>query len=137
MKKQVIFSFFAVILMVAVDQITKLMLIEKNYSLLLFNLRYVENTGAAFGLFKDANPLLILINLAVVFLILNYIMRIKHRLGMVGFLFILAGALSNLMDRIIHGYVIDFIDFIIWPVFNLADVYIVAGIFLLIIFVKH
>ena len=59
--------------------------------------------------------------------------RKLHKLDLVAFSLILGGALGNLIDRLRFGYVIDFLDFRIWPVFNIADSAITIGIILLII----
>lgn len=91
---------------------------------------HVINPGAAFGLFPDQGSLFAVIAVIVVVAILvyyrylpahNWLVRLSLGLQ-------LGGALGNLADRLQHGYVIDFIDFKIWPVFNLADVAIVTGV---------
>jgi len=94
-----------------------------------FHLHYVENTGAAFGMFQNGNRLLILVMLAVIAYIL-YSWREICSYGKVvqwGAVFILAGAFGNLYDRITLGFVVDFLDFRVWPVFNVADSFITIG----------
>ena len=91
-----------------------------------FSFTYLENTGTSFGLFKNNNLLFVFITLIVIGLILyNYK---KEKNFQLGFDFILAGAFGNLVNRLVYGYVVDFIDFKIWPVFNLADTFIVVGV---------
>ncbi|MDD2751681.1 MAG: signal peptidase II [Candidatus Omnitrophica bacterium] len=99
-----------------------------------FYLTLVHNRGAAFGILKGQVFLFILAALiAVVLIYLN----LKNKKQENSFLFnfalglILAGGLGNLIDRIFFGYVIDFLDFRIWPVFNLADSAITVGAILL------
>ena len=99
----------------------------------IFHLTLVKNRGAAFGLLPGYFPLLLIISLFTIFLILffHFTKKIKGRLAEVSFGLILGGALGNLLDRLIHGAVIDFLDFRIWPVFNLADSAITIGVILL------
>ena len=99
----------------------------------VFHITLLHNTGIAFGLFKDQGSVFIIIPLmAVVLLVFNiYYYRqnneVINRTYIVSFSLILGGALGNLMDRIVYGHVIDFIDFRIWPVFNIADSAITIG----------
>ena len=93
----------------------------------------VHNTGIAFGLFKDQGVVFIIIPvIAIILLAYNiYYYRQNNeklsRLYIVAFSMILGGAIGNLIDRIYCGYVIDFIDFRVWPVFNIADSAITIG----------
>ena len=100
---------------------------------------YVVNTGAAFGLFPEQGGLFAIIALIVVVAILlyyrylpTYNLLVRVSLGLQ-----LGGALGNLVDRIRYGHVIDFIDLKIWPVFNLADVWIVTGVGILAYFLMQ
>ncbi|MCL5677274.1 MAG: signal peptidase II [Firmicutes bacterium] len=93
-------------------------------------LTHVRNPGAAFGLLANQTGLFIVITLAVVALILYYARQVKGAspwmhiaLGLQ-----LGGAMGNLVDRLRFGRVTDFLDFRVWPVFNLADSAIVAGV---------
>ena len=93
----------------------------------------VNNTGIAFGFFKDQGIVFIIIPvIAVILLIFNvYYYRQNNeplsRSYLVAFSLILGGAIGNLIDRIAYGHVIDFIDLRIWPVFNIADSAITIG----------
>ena len=96
-------------------------------------LNYVENTGRAFGLFQNGNAVLIVVMLAVIGYII-YSWKDILRYGawaQWGGVLILTGALGNLYDRLILGFVVDFIDLRVWPVFNAADSFITIGAVLL------
>ncbi len=94
-----------------------------------FRLTYVENTGAAFGSFKNGNLYLALISVAVLFMMFKWKAEVEKlgRCASVGFIFIVAGALGNMYDRLALGFVVDYFDFIVWPVFNVADSFICIG----------
>lgn len=94
-----------------------------------FHLRYVENTGAAFGSFQGANGLLIVVMLVIIGYIIHSWKDLcaQGKLVKWGSVLILAGAFGNLYDRITLGYVVDFLDFLVWPVFNVADSAITIG----------
>lgn len=99
----------------------------------IFHLTLVLNTGAAFGLFKHFTFFFIAMSLFVIALICFYAFRFRQKdmivSGALGL--ILGGAAGNLIDRLLFGYVIDFLDFRIWPVFNIADSCITIGAILL------
>jgi len=101
----------------------------------IFHLTLVLNTGAAFGLLKNKNQFFIISSLIVIALIVAYVFFGKCRdLVMLSALgLILGGAIGNLTDRLLFGYIIDFLDFRVWPVFNIADSAITAGSLLLIL----
>lgn len=93
-----------------------------------FHLSYVENTGTAFGLFTGANAFFIAFTLAVLcYLAWNWRQLAEQLGGQATLALIAAGALGNLYDRVFIGRVIDFLDFRIWPVFNIADSCICVG----------
>lgn len=104
----------------------------------LLNLTHVSNAGAAFGLFSDSpspwkTAILILISVALLVAVLSFAWRsrrLQWEAG-VGLALILGGALSNLLDRIRLGCVVDFLDLYFrgyhWYTFNLADSAIVVG----------
>ncbi len=98
----------------------------------IVHMTLVHNTGIAFGMFKNQGIVFIIIpTIAVVLLTFNiYYYRDHHQLSrmyIVAFSLILGGTIGNLIDRIYLGYVIDFIDLKVWPVFNIADSAITVG----------
>ena len=124
------------LIIVAADQLIKLVINNKficGQSLPviknIFHLTYVKNTGAAFGIFQNQNMFFIISTLVIIVIMLIYINKINKKsiwfklaAGL-----ILGGAVANLIDRIRVGCVIDYLDFRIWPVFNLADSSVVIG----------
>lgn len=99
----------------------------------VFTIHYVTNTGAAFGLFQNGSLVFAVVAVAVSAVIVVYYRYlpegqwlVRLSLGLQ-----LAGALGNLVDRVRVGHVIDYLDFHVWPVFNLADASIVCGVALL------
>jgi len=135
-KKKSLALFYLVFLaaLVIADQLTKFL--AKNYlpeSLPvignIFQLTFVKNFGIAFGLLQGINSYMIWIYIIVLGLIIYFHDKFpKDRFSKTMIFFLIAGLLGNLIDRIAFGYVIDFFDFRIWPVFNLADVYLNIGI---------
>ncbi|RDV29316.1 lipoprotein signal peptidase [Alteromonas aestuariivivens] len=109
----------------------------------LFNLTYVHNYGAAFSFLHDADGwqrwFFSIIAFAISGLILWWLKGTNREQTLlpVAFNFILGGALGNVYDRLVHGYVIDFLDFYVgnwhWPAFNLADSAIFIGAALLLV----
>ena len=105
-----------------------------------FYITYVRNTGAAWSIFSDKTWLIIIISLVIIGIVVFYIYKNKPKMKLekIGYSLILGGAVGNFLDRIIYGYVVDFLDFYIfgynYPIFNLADTFIVVGIFLLVIY---
>lgn len=103
-----------------------------------FSLTYVKNTGVAFSML-EGNILFILLMSVIVVGVLVYFAKSKGngRLEKICYSMILGGALGNFLDRIFYGYVIDFFDFTLFgfkmAIFNVADVEIVCGVFLLIV----
>ena len=101
----------------------------------LLHLTYVQNTGAAFGLFRGHPGIFVCFSLVVAIWLIVELLKSPRRAGMltVGLVLILSGAVGNLLDRWRFGYVVDFIDVRVWPVFNLADSMITCGVALLIL----
>lgn len=103
-----------------------------------FSLTYVLNDGAAFSLFASRTYLLILIALICLFFIICELKNnLDDRVLSIGYSLVLAGLLGNFIDRLIDGYIIDYLSFKIlgysYPIFNLADILIVVGIVIVII----
>lgn len=98
----------------------------------VFCLTLIHNRGAAFGILQDQKLFFIAASVLAVVIIYFALKKNKHSFSLKLFLsLIIAGALGNLIDRLVFGYVIDFLDFRIWPVFNLADSAITIGAILL------
>ena len=101
----------------------------------VFHLTLVHNTGIAFGLFNGGSRGLlaaICIGIGILFF-LAFKMRNEPLVFRLSLGFILGGAIGNLIDRMTQGAVIDFLDFRVWPVFNMADSFITVGVFILIL----
>ncbi|MFH1752729.1 MAG: signal peptidase II [Candidatus Omnitrophota bacterium] len=101
----------------------------------IFHITLVYNRGAAFGMLKDQPLLFIIIGSAAAVAMLFFMPRVleKGLLTKLSFALVLGGVLGNLIDRMISGHVIDFIDLRVWPVFNIADSAITVGIALIVI----
>jgi len=102
----------------------------------ILHLTLVHNTGAAFGIFKNQTFVFIIISLiALPAIYFNFKAKAagqgQDKLTRLALLLVISGAIGNLIDRIAWGYVIDFIDLRIWPVFNAADSAITIGAVLL------
>ncbi|MEG0994833.1 MAG: signal peptidase II [Bacilli bacterium] len=102
-----------------------------------FSLRFVKNYGAAWGIFQDKTFFLTIISGLTLILINKYLLNEKrfNKISIISYGLLIGGILGNFFDRIVHGFVIDYLDFTIFkydfPVFNLADMAIVIGIILM------
>ncbi len=100
----------------------------------VFHLTYVQNIGAAFGLFKGQQWLFLVCSLLVSGWIIRELVQPRKlpALTAAAYALVLGGAFGNLIDRVRLGYVIDFLDFRVWPVFNVGDSAITIGVTFLI-----
>lgn len=104
-----------------------------------FQLQYVQNTGGAWGILGDNTGLLIVIGVFAVIILNRYLLQEKQFLWnlVLAYGLFMGGLLGNLIDRLVYGFVIDYLDFYLFgynfPVFNLADISIVIGIGILMI----
>ncbi len=96
----------------------------------LFHITYIQNPGAAFGILANQRWVFIAAGVAILLLSAWFYPRLRRESVWVryGGALLLGGAVGNLIDRIWLGQVIDFFDFRIWPVFNIADIGIVIGV---------
>jgi len=143
MKNKYITIFSIAIIAILIDQITKF-LIKTNFQLNeslaiiknIFHLTYIHNFGAGFGILQQQKWILIFISLLVIGVIFYYLDRIKKKEVLLQVLvgFTLGGTVGNLIDRVTYGFVIDFIDFRIWPIFNAADSFVTIGVIGLVIY---
>ncbi len=135
-------ALFVSIAVLVLDQITKNLALKHMYagqSIPLientFHLTFIQNTGIAFGLFQNSNFFFLITSLAimlgVIYVLLHTPKGEKSTHALLGM--VLGGAMGNIVDRIFLGYVVDFLDFRIWPVFNVADSAITIAIIGLII----
>jgi len=125
--------FLIALAVVVLDQLTK-NLINNDIILIkdFLKITFVTNTGSAFGVLQGANYYLIFLSLIVLGAILFYWDKIEKK-EKVFYALITGGIMGNLIDRIIYGFVIDFISFSFWPTFNVADSALTIGIIGLII----
>ena len=130
-------------LVFALDQVTKFLVVENiplegSLSLYpaldrLLKFTFITNTGAAFGMFAQMG----LVFIVIAFVVIAGIIVFHHQLPTENFWIRLSlglqlgGAMGNLLDRIVRGYVVDFVDVGFWPIFNIADVSIVLGVAIL------
>ncbi|MBU0909917.1 MAG: lipoprotein signal peptidase [Proteobacteria bacterium] len=133
-------------LIIVADQLTKWLIMSRfglyEFKVVVpgfFNLTYLHNTGAAFGLLANANPawrsyfFIGIALLALVFVFFSFRQfRQRSPVYVFSFAFIAGGAVGNLIDRVRFGSVVDFLDFYVstyhWPAFNVADSAIVVGV---------
>jgi signal peptidase II len=137
--------------MIVLDQYTKFMVtlhIPLNYSVQVvegfFNLTHIRNSGVAFGLFADqqyeykALMFITISTIAIMAILVIFHQNPKSKkLVQMGLILIFSGAIGNLIDRTLHGEVIDFVDFVFkgyhFPAFNIADSCITIGVSLMVI----
>ena len=100
-----------------------------------FHITLTTNTGMGFGLLRGNNSLISFITIIILGFMLFYYDKLpKTGKEHASIVLIVSGALSNLFDRIFFGHIIDFIDFRIWPIFNIADACITLGILYLVFY---
>lgn len=133
MVKNKIFYPSLFILLLAADQLAKFFARKLTASIPVIknflSLSFVKNTGIGFGLLQNANAYIIWVSIIALGFIIYYHDKIpKNTFPRLMVLFISVGIVGNLIDRIFFGFVIDFIDFSFWPVFNIADTLITVGI---------
>ena len=138
-QKRLYFIIISIVILI-LDQLSKY-LISLNYGILenknfiLFNINIVRNYGAAFNIFTGNRIFLSLVSFIISLFIIYFILTINkdNNIDFYSYSFILGGTLGNGLDRILKGYVIDFINlkFINFPVFNIADISINIGFILI------
>lgn len=130
----------ATILLIIIDQITKYIALTnlKPIGSTIFikgfmDFTFVENRGAAFGILEGQRWFFVVITVIISVAILYAFFKLPNKKEYmwlrVSFVLILAGAIGNVIDRFFRGYVVDFFEFTFmhWPVFNMADIYVVVG----------
>lgn len=136
--------FIIIALVVLFDQLTKY-LVQSNMDLNstiplidgIFHITYIQNYGAAFSILQNKTVFLIIMQLIVIAVILVYLVKKQkneHWCLLLSVSLIAAGGMGNLIDRAMNGYVVDFFDFRIWPIFNVADIAVCVGCGLLVLY---
>lgn len=98
---------------------------------------FVENYGVAFGMFSGHRSFILLTTISIMIGLCIYYVRLpkiaEYRLVRISLVLVLSGAIGNMIDRFFLGYVVDFFEFtfISYPVFNVADIYVVVGVLIL------
>ncbi len=141
--KKILLLSIITLLIIIIDQLIKTNIIYYNKILIngVLNITYVENTGGAFGIGNNSSLVIIIMNIIVIGLLMWSIINKKERIKTIEVILgalIIGGGLSNLADRILRGYVVDYLDInplFKYPVFNFADACIVIGIIIFIIYV--
>ena len=138
LNKQDILFFVIALALILFDQITKFLIrlfMTKGQSIALIKnilyIIYVQNTGAGFGLFQNSVGILIWFSIIVLGLLFYFYDKIPF----VPRALLVAGVIGNLIDRIFLKFVVDFVDFRIWPAFNVADSCLTIGVILLAIYI--
>ncbi len=137
--------FFIIVVLIVIEQLTKIYAInytketEKVIIKDVISFSYLENTGIAFGIAQgESTNIIIISNIIVIFIIIRFMVVQNKKIGSKTMFLLsmaVAGGLSNLIDRIFRGYVVDFINLLIIPSYprcNLADVFLVVSWFFLI-----
>ena len=143
-----VITFIIIAILVAIDQIIKLLVIEHLKpigSLILIDgfiqLNYAENTGAAFGSFSGKTTFLSIFTLAIIILGLIYLFVKKRKVDVeyICISLIISGGLGNLVDRIFRGYVVDYIEplFVDFAIFNFADILVTCSCIVLVIWLMY
>lgn len=142
MKKQDLVWLFTsvVVLVIIIDQITKLLISKYiptpiNIIPNFFRIIYTTNKGIIFGFLQNYGWLPLMITLLILLIIIYFYDQLPPtKTGQILWGMIVGGAAGNLIDRLLHGFVIDFISLNFWPAFNIADSAITIGIIGLIIY---
>ena len=139
-KKIIIFKNYPInltigLLIILIDQLVKNILINKNLTIIpnFLSLNYTENKGGAFGI--GSISFVTIFSIILIIGIIIFLIKENEKISnLIPFSLILSGSIGNLIDRIFRGFVIDYIDINIFnfPNFNIADICIVTGVFLLI-----
>ena len=139
-KQNRLYFIFLSLLICLLDQLSKYLITIDyrsivNKNLIIFTINYVKNFGAAFNIFSGGRIFLTTVSILFSFLLIYFILKnnINKTIDLLSYSFILGGTLGNGIDRIFKGYVVDFINlnFINFPVFNIADTAINIGFFLI------
>ncbi|MDD3369807.1 MAG: signal peptidase II [Lachnospiraceae bacterium] len=140
------FDFFALIILIVLDQLTKYYAVlklkeQEAFSIIpeILELKYLENKGAAFGMLQNQKFFFILVASVILVMIVYILVKVpdhmKYRILHLLLVMIASGAIGNMIDRIRLDYVVDFIYVVCinFPIFNVADIYVTVSTILLVI----
>ena len=140
------FETFIIILITIFDQLTKYLVnihIKDSAAIQVIpgfiSFRYHENKGAAWGMLADQRWVFMVISTIAIIAIITYLIFSKNKndskIFRISLCFFAGGGIGNMIDRVVLGYVIDFLrfDFIVFPIFNVADSFITIGAALMIV----
>lgn len=137
--------FIVAVISLFLDQITKILIgiffaLDERFVVIqnFFSFHFIENYGGAWSILNNKVDFLIIISILALFIVYRFMYSFKqNKRNNLAFGLILGGIVGNLIDRVFLGYVRDFLSFKLfsyqYPIFNLADTFIVIGVFLLII----
>lgn len=137
--KKILLIIFIILISICIDQIVKQIVIKNVFSSSIqiikgvLNFTYVENTGGAYGIGSNNILIFIIINVIIIGILMKFVISKRDEINnalLIAISLIIAGGIGNLIDRIFRGYVIDFIDInpvLKYPVFNIADIFVVTG----------
>ena len=137
--KKILFIVFIILISICIDQIVKQVIIKNILNSIreiingVLNFTYVENTGGAYGIGSNNILMFIIINVIIIGILMKFVISKRDEINnalLIAISLIIAGGIGNLIDRIFRGYVIDFIDInpvFKYPVFNIADIFVVTG----------
>lgn len=144
--KKIILVVLLTIFLIIIDQLVKFIIVNNLYNSTItvlnevLNLTYVENTGGAFGIGSNNTIMFVIVNIIIITIIIKFILSKKDDVStsiLMSLALILTGGIGNLIDRVFRGYVIDYIDInplIKYPMFNIADICVVVGSIIIVIY---
>jgi signal peptidase II len=103
----------------------------------IFHITYIENPGAAFGILANQRMLFLILTAVIVGVMIYLYCSLSNKksLTAISLGIVVSGAIGNFIDRFMRGTVTDFLDFRIWPIFNIADIAICVGLALICYFI--
>ena len=150
-KRLLLLDVIIAVILVLIDQFTKYLAITKlknqpPYVLIdgVLELQYLENRGSAFGMLQNQKTLILSVGIIFMLILIFFLFRLPNHKKFyavhICFTAIIAGGIGNMIDRLRFDYVVDFISFVLihFPIFNVADTYVVIatiGLFILFLFV--
>lgn len=137
-------TLFFIAVIVCADQFSKTLIVEKfalreSVEIIpgFFRITYVQNTGAGFSILEGQRTFFLIVTVIALAAFIYLLIKSETALGKAALIMMIGGTIGNFIDRLLHVYVVDFLDFIIFgydfPVFNIADSFLTVGVFLMII----